>query len=238
MTTENLTPRDWTIETNIGVAKNAIRSYKAWRTKKLDILKAAIDQHNQVKSHYTAISVKEAFQSYQHKQFNAEGGYAWLSENDEANKEIYKTRLNELTVEYSRAAKEYYACLAAAGGANNNEDTPGRAGNNKTKVRNDLKPKELKRDFTPMERTTWMRSFRHFFRASNMETSPAQEQQANLLVCIEASIATEIVGAVDENTPVYRPDNAPEEMVSCMEVIETIFTVSYTHLTLPTILLV
>ena len=101
MTTENLTPRDWTIETNIDVVKNAIRSYKAWRTKKLDILKAAIDQHNQVKSHYTAKSVKEAFQSYQHKQFNAEGGYAWLSENDEAHKEIYETRLNELTVEYS-----------------------------------------------------------------------------------------------------------------------------------------
>ena len=56
-----------------------------------------------------------------------------------------------------------------------------------------------------------------------METSPAQEQQANLLVCVEASIATEIVGAVDENTPVYRPDNAPEEMISCMEIIETIF---------------
>ena len=68
MTTENLTPRDWTIETNIDVVKNAIWSYKAWRTKKLDILKAAIDQHTQVKSHYTAISVKEAFQSYQHKQ--------------------------------------------------------------------------------------------------------------------------------------------------------------------------
>ena len=60
-----------------------------------------------------------------------------------------------------------------------------------------------------------------------METSPAQEQQANLLVCVEASIATEIVGAVDENTPVYRPDNAPEEMVSCMEVIETIFMHEY-----------
>ena len=129
--------------------------------KKHNILKASIDQHNQVKSHYTAISVKEAFQSYQHKQFNAEGGYAWLSENDGTNKETYEVRLNELTVDYSRTAKEYYACLAAASGANN-EDTPGRAGNNKTKVRNDLKPKELKRDFTPMERRTWMRSFRHF----------------------------------------------------------------------------
>ena len=101
MATENLTPRDWAIETNVEVVKNAIRSYKAWRTKKHDILKVAIDQHNQVKSHYTAISVKEAFQSYQHKQFNAEGGYAWLSENDEAGKEIYETRLNELTVESS-----------------------------------------------------------------------------------------------------------------------------------------
>ena len=74
-----------------------------------------------------------------------------------------------------------------------------------------------------MERTTWMRSFRHFFCASNMENSPAQEQQENLFVCVETPTATEIVGAVDENTPVYTPDNAPEEMTSCMEVIKTIF---------------
>ena len=128
----------------------------------------------------------------------------------EQNTAVYELRLNELTEEFSRVATEYYACLSTAGGATNNDDTPGQGGANKTKVRNDLKPKELNRDFTPMERTTWMRSFRHFFRASNMEKSPAQEQQANLLVCVEASIATEIVGSVDKNTPVYRPQNAKQ----------------------------
>ena len=261
MATENLTPRDWSIETNgffvlffntggllsltmhnIDLqdctrnspdkqpAKNAVRSYKAWRPKKHDVLKALIAQHNQVKSHYTAISVQEVFHAYQHKKFNAKGGYAWLSENDDINKDQYEVQLNEIMVKYSRVATEYYACLPAAGGATNNEDSPGRGGANKTKVRNDLKPKELKRDFTPKERTTWMRTFRHFFRASNMENSPAQEQQANLLVCVEASIAMEIVGAVDENTPVYKPENTPEDMVSCMDVIETIFMHEYSIL--------
>ena len=109
-----------------------------------------------------------------------------MAENDEPNTATYELRLNELTEEYSRVATECYACLATAGGATNNDDTPGHGGANKTKVRNDLKPKELKRDFTPMERTTWMRSFRHFFRTSNMEKSPAQEQQVSLLVCIKA----------------------------------------------------
>ena len=60
-----------------------------------------------------------------------------------------------------------------------------------------------------------------------MEKSPAQEQQANLLVCVEPSIATEIVSSVDENTPVYKPENAPEDMISCMDVIETIFMHEY-----------
>ena len=47
---------------------------------------------------------------------------------------------------------------------------------------------------------------------------------------MEASIATEIVGAVDENTPVYKPENTPEDMVSCMDVIETIFMHEYSIL--------
>ena len=181
MATDNLVPRDWSIETNVEVVKNAVSSYKAWRTKKHDVLRTLITQHTQIKSHYKSISVQGAFLAYQHKQFKAKGRYAWLSENDEPNKDTYELRLNELTEEYSRAATEYYACLAAAGGATNNEDTPGQGGANKTKV----KPKELKRDFTPMERTTWMRLFRHFFRASNMEKSPAQEQQANWLVSLK-----------------------------------------------------
>ena len=227
MSTENLTPRDWSIETNAEVVKNAIRSYKAWRTKKYDILKALIAQHLEIKSHYTAISVQEAFRTFQHKQFNVEAGYAWLTEHDEPNAATYGTKLKDITQEYSVIATEYYACLAVAGGATNNDDTPGQGGSNKAKIRNDLKPKELKRDFTPMERTTWLRSFRHFFRASNMEKSPAQEQQANLLVCVEPSIATEIVSSVDENTPVYKPENAPEDMISCMDVIETIFMHEY-----------
>ena len=67
MSTENLTPRDWSIETNVDVVKNAIRSYMAWRTKKCDILKTLIAQHLEIKSHYTAISVQEAFRAYQHK---------------------------------------------------------------------------------------------------------------------------------------------------------------------------
>ena len=227
MSAENLAPRDWSVETNVDVVKNAIRSYKAWRTKKYDILKSLINQHMEIKSHYTAISVQEAFKAYQHKQFNMEAGYAWLTENDDPNTATYDTKMKDISQEYAAVAREYYACLATAGGATNNDDAPGQGGNNKSKIRNDLKPKELKRDFTPMERTTWMRSFRHFFRASNMEKSPAQEQQANLLVCVEPSIATEIVSSVDENTPVYKPENPPADMVACMDVIETIFMHEY-----------
>ena len=63
MSAENLAPRDWSVETNVEVVKNAIRSYKAWRTKKYDILKTLIMQHMEIKSHYTAISVQEAFRS-------------------------------------------------------------------------------------------------------------------------------------------------------------------------------
>ena len=120
------------------------RSYKAWRTKKYDILKTLIAQHLEIKSHYTAISVQEAFRAYQHKQFNVEAGYAWLTENDEPNTVTYDKKLKDITQEYSVVATEYYTCLAAAGGATNNDDTPGQGGNNKSKVRNDLKPKELK----------------------------------------------------------------------------------------------
>ena len=67
-----------------------------------------------------------------------------MTEHDEANTATYDLRLKELTEEYSRVATEYYACLATAGGATNNDDAPGQGGANKTKVHNDLKPKELK----------------------------------------------------------------------------------------------
>ena len=92
MSAENLAPRDWSVETNVDVVKNAIRSYKAWRTKKYDILKSLINQHMEIKSHYTAISVQEAFKAYQHKQFNMEAGYAWLTENDDPNTATYDTK--------------------------------------------------------------------------------------------------------------------------------------------------
>ena len=101
MSTENLTPRDWSIETNVEVVKNAIRFYRAWRTKNCDILKTLIAQHLEIKSHYMAISVQEAFRAFQHKQFNVEAGYAWLTENDEPNTVTYGTKLKDITQEYS-----------------------------------------------------------------------------------------------------------------------------------------
>ena len=55
------------------------------------------------------------------------------------------------------------------------------------RIRESLKPKNLKLDFSPMEYRRWTAKVKTFFAASNLQYAPYQEQIGYLHMCLDAN---------------------------------------------------
>ena len=88
-----------------------------------------------------------------------------------------------------------------------------------------LKPKELTPENTPLEMRAWTSKFRSFYSTSHFDKCTIEDQQAYFLECLDPVLRFRIESKIDIATEIFGRG-------SCMS------AVSYTHLTLPTILLV
>jgi len=116
------------------------------------------------------------------------------------------------------ASEMYYACLSgletalgidqSAAGPSGRFGGAGSAqnlaadGNVKLKVENSLRPKKLTSDFNPVELSQWIKSFKAYYNASNMNTMNLNVQQSLLTILLDTEILQRIDNNIQENTEV------------------------------------
>ena len=93
------------------------------------------------------------------------------------------------------------------------------------KVQSALEPAKLTSEATPAELESWLRGFRAYHTASNMDTLTRPEQQAFLLKCVDVDIEAEIRQRAGENSPIF-PTANPDDM-NCIGVIQEHFYERY-----------
>jgi len=89
------------------------------------------------------------------------------------------------------------------------------------RVNTALKPKELTKEFTPVELRAWSRQFKAFISTSHIDRLETVNQQAYLRSCVDPFLIARIEEKINDDTPLFG------EYDSCMLYIEMEFRQTY-----------
>ena len=162
-----------------------------------------------------------------------EAAYMRLQEIDAAHFNVYEAAINKLYEETSTDLDTAYAALQTARDALSAPAhvpvAAGAAGGGAARVRPDetLKPQSLlSLSYNPDEMRTWMVTFMAYYDSSRFDTCSVPVQQAYLLNCLDATLATRLREGMGHDTPIKRVRANPG-LVTCEGLIEQEFLRKY-----------
>ena len=115
----------------------------------------------------------------------------------------------------NQAAARRNPVLAAAGPARDQENT------SDMKLVTELKPGVLSQDATTGELRIWVKKFKAYYNASNMQVAQIAVQQAYLRNCLDNALALQLDSTVQQTTPIIAGG------VTCISALTAIFKEKY-----------